>query len=98
MPEGTALYLELIEEGPATINVYYAEPRTSVADPEPDKTLIGTTTIAGDNGERHEIAIPLDVTALTGRKAVYLEFRSEAYEEQKPLEICQINRLRFAEE
>ncbi len=98
MPEGTALYLELIEEEPATVNVYYAEPRTSVADPEPDKTLIGTTTIAGDNGERHEITIPLDVTALTGRKAIYLEFRSEAYEEQIPLEICQINRLRFAEE
>ena len=95
--DGATLNLELIEEAPATVNVYCAEPRAHAADTEPEKTLIGTATLTGDNAELHEVAIPVDAAALAGRKAIYLEFRSEAYEDDTAMEICQINRLRFAQ-
>ena len=39
----------------------------------------------------------MDAASLAGRMAIYLEFRSEAYEDDAALEVCQINRLRFAE-
>ncbi len=93
---GLALTLELIEEAPATLNVYMAEPREHAQDPEPEKTLIGTAELTGENGEVHEISVPVDASALTGRKAIYLEFRSDAADEEgNAVEVCQVNKLCF---
>ncbi len=96
--EGTSLVVELLEEQTGTMNVYCSAPRTGMQDDEPEKILIGTVELTGDNGEAHEIAVPVDASALSGKMAVYLEFRSEAYEEQTALEICQVNRLKFTAE
>ena len=71
----------------ATVNVYAAEPKESYFDPEQPRILIGTAVLDGTNVWR-EITTP--VSALRGRKAIYLEFCTDA---EGP--VCELDKLRF---
>lgn len=94
--DGLSLSLELIQERPATVNVYAADAKAHASDAEPERTLIGTAELTGDNPDVHQIAIALDAAALTGKKAIFLEFLSDAVDEDgNTVEVCQINRLCF---
>ncbi len=84
------LALSLIDHAPGTINVYAAEPKESFSSPEQPRTLIGKATLEGTNICR-ETVIP--VSALSGKKAIYLEFLSDAEGE-----FCALNKLCFAAE
>ena len=97
--DGIALTLEMIEEQPATINVYAADAKAHASDAEPERTLIGTLELTGENADVHEVSIPVDAATLTGKKAIFLEFRSDAVDEEgSAVEVCQINRICFTVE
>ena len=87
--EGEKLCLTLLLRDCAagTINVYAAEPKESYFASEQPRTLIGTAALDGTNAFR-EIAVP--VIALTGRKAIYLEFCSDAEGT-----VCEMDKLWF---
>ena len=86
--EQLRLHLSLKDLSACTINIYAAEPKESYSAPEQPRTLIGTATLEGTN-VCHEISVP--VSAQRGRKAIYLEFLSDA---EGP--VCQLDKLLFA--
>ncbi len=87
--EGQRLYLTLFLKDCAagTIHIYAAEPKESCFSPEMPRTRIGTAVLDGTNVFR-EIVVP--VSALRGRKAIYLEFCSDAEGT-----VCELDKLRF---
>lgn len=87
--EGEQLYLVLALKDCAvgTINIYASDPKACYSAPEQPRTYIGHATLEGRNDDR-EIVVP--VTSLRGRKAIYLEFCSEAAGT-----VCELNKLRF---
>ncbi len=87
--EGEQLYLTLSLKDLAvgTINIYAADPKESYFAPEHPRTRIGAASLDGTN-VYHEILVP--VSAISGRKAIYLEFCSD--EEGN---VCELNKLRF---
>ena len=87
--ESMNLILSLKEYASGTVKVYAADAKEKYSDPEKPRTLIGSMALSGTNAEEHEITIP--VKALSGTKAIYLEFLSE-----NTSTICALNKLRFS--
>ena len=87
--EGEQLLLALClkDHAAATINIYAAEPKGSYFAPEQPRTLIGTAVLDATNAWR-EITVP--VSALSGQKAIYLEFCSDAEGA-----VCELDKFRF---
>ena len=81
------LTLLLKDYAAATINIYAAEPKESWYAPEQPRTHIGSAVLNG-TAAWHEVTIP--VSALSGRKAIYLEFCSDAEGA-----VCELDKLRF---
>ena len=90
MKEGEQLLLTLLlkDHAAAAINIYAADPKGSWFAPEQPRTRIGTAVLDGSN-VWHEVTVP--VSALSGRKAIYLEFCSDAEGT-----VCELDKFRFA--
>ena len=84
------LTLNTVSNRSGTINVYANDPKQKYADPERPKTLIGTINMAANN-TRHTLECVVDKSALTGKKGIYLEFRSTT----AAVELCQLGKIRF---
>lgn len=89
MKEGEKLHLVLALKDCAvgTVNIYASEPKECYSAPEQPRICIGHAMLEGTNDYR-EIIVPVD--SLRGRKAIYLEFCSEAAGT-----VCELNKLRF---
>ncbi len=85
-----AFYLELtLTEGAAgTVNVYANDPIEKYGDAEKPRTKIGSAELTGTDEKAH--AVRVDLTELSGKKGIYLEFLSESEDE-----ICRLNALKF---
>ena len=95
--ENIKLNLELTESAPAMVNIYSAEPKVHAQDAEPERSLIGTLELSGDIVDVHTVEASVDAAALIGRKAIFLEFLSDAVDgDGYPVEVCQINRILFS--
>ncbi len=76
--ETLKLALTLKELAAGTVNVYAAPAKTAFTDPEQTKTLIGTITLDGTNGEAHTVSGEItNVEPLHGKVGIYLEFLSD---------------------
>ena len=87
--EGEQLYLilSLKDLAAGTIHIYAAEPKESYFAPEQPRTPIGTAALNGAS-IWHDIAVP--IIPLHGRKAIYLEFCSDAKGS-----VFELDKLRF---
>ena len=82
------LMLTLQDFEACTVNIYAAEPKESYFAPEKPRILIGTTLLEGKNVLRE---VPVPVSTICGRKAIYLELCSDVEGI-----VCELGKLRFA--
>lgn len=81
------LTLSLKDCAAGTINIYAAKPKENYFAPEQPRSLIGTAVLEGTNACR-DITVP--VSALSGKKAIYLEFCSDVQGT-----VCELDKLQF---
>ena len=86
-----SLQLTLKEFAAGSVNIYAADARKSVKDPEQKKTLIGKIELTGENAEAHTVTGEIFAKdILVGKKAIYMEFITESEET-----VAEINELVF---